>query len=491
MRNVERDDRCCSPCHNRQPLSVALTKPCSRDRCDIPVSCEDDFASMQNHHGHSIKSCGCDMCDMPARCERDFASVQNHHGHGKNRRLVREYFSDFRPIAYYNSYWWAPRPMTMTQWAPAPALLPMTMIPWRSPSFHHGFGDGFFRHFGAVEIQEQRCRPCRCVVRCVHQPAKIVKQLTIRSRPTSCHDLREHHRHDKRVDVHHHINVNCNHASTASPPPPPPLPPRPSTTDTGTSAPTIEKSSRPPLTTSDTERFDRFEEEKTIKQDKVITKITQKTCVVEEPVKVTTYECRKTSNYQRADAVNQVERSKISIGGYQQIGEYQNSGGFQQTQEFQQTGGHQQIGGFQNSEGFQQTQEFQQTGGHQQIGGFQNSEGFQQTQEFQQIGGFQNSGGFQQTQEFQQTGGHQQSGSFRRIGCCEQTGSGVSTSVCCSSDNLLNEENRHFAYESLSPCIRSIDNASKTIDSIETFSCSTQPFITQKTSETRRIVTSN
>ncbi|CAF3313135.1 unnamed protein product [Rotaria socialis] len=467
MRNVERDDRCCSPCHNRQPLSVALTKPCSRDRCDIPVSCEDDFASMQNHHGHSIKSCGCDMCDMPARCERDFASVQNHHGHGKNRRLVREYFSDFRPIAYYNSYWWAPRPMTMTQWAPAPALLPMTMIPWRSPSFHHGFGDGFFRHFGAVEIQEQRCRPCRCVVRCVHQPAKIVKQLTIRSRPTSCHDLREHHRHDKRVDVHHHINVNCNHASTASPPPPPPLPPRPSTTDTGTAAPTIEKSSRPPLTTSETERFDRFEEEKTIKQDKVITKITQKTCVVEEPVKVTTYECRKTSNYQRADAVNQVERSKISIGGYQQIGGYQNSGEFQQTQEFQQTGGHQQIGGFQNSEGFQQTQEFQ------------------------QIGGFQNSGGFQQTQEFQQTGGHQQSGSFRRIGCCEQTGSGVSTSVCCSSDNVLNEENRHFAYESLSPCIRSIDNASKTIDSIETFSCSTQPFITQKTSETRRIVTSN
>ncbi|CAF2023634.1 unnamed protein product [Rotaria magnacalcarata] len=446
MKNFERGDRCCSPCHNRQKLSAALIKPCSRDTCDIPVSCDNDFASMQNHHGHSIKSCGCDRCDIPARCERDFASVQNHHGHSKNRRFVREYFSGFRPIAYCNSFWWSPQPMPMMQWAPAPLLRPMAMIPWRSPSFHHGFGDGFFRNHDVVEIQEQRCQPCRCAARCVHQPAAIVKELKIRPRPTSCHDLRQNHRHEKRIDVHHHINVNCNHSRTASPLPPPPPPPppppqpcycRPCTHDTGTFAPTREIPHQGHLTFSDTEKFDLYEENGKIKRDNVTTTITHKTFVVKEPVKVTTCEFRNTSNFQRADAVNQVERGEISMEGHQQIG------------------------------------------------------GFQKTEEFQRTGRFQNSEGFQQTQEFQQIGGHQQSESLRRIGGCEQTGSGLSTSVSCSSSNCLNGENVFSAHESLSPCIRSIVNASKQIDSQDALSSSTQPFFTQKTSETRRIVTSN
>ncbi|CAF3485100.1 unnamed protein product [Rotaria socialis] len=262
MRNIERCDRCCSPCHSCQPLSVALIKPCSRDRCDISVSREDNFASMQNHHDHSIKSCGCDMCSIPDCCERDFASVQNHHGHAKNRRFVQECFSDFRPIAYYNSYRLAPRLMAMAGWAPAPPQLRMAMIPWRPLSLHHGLGDGLFGNCGAVKIQEQRCRPCRCVPRCVHRPAKIVIPLTIRSRPRSCHDLRVDHRDDNCVDVnsHYHINVNCNHTRTASPLPPPPpppqqplpLPPRPCTPDTGTcvSMSTIEKPSQRPSTIS-------------------------------------------------------------------------------------------------------------------------------------------------------------------------------------------------------------------------------------------------
>ncbi|CAF1111473.1 unnamed protein product [Adineta steineri] len=153
--------------HNGRPLSVALTEPCD---CELSPFIESDFAA-QRHHARSNSS---------------------------GRRFKRESYRIYHPNVQYTSYVCSP-PLPRRQLV-------------RSSS-----GDLLIEKLETVTIEEQQCLPIHTGISYVRTPSPPVRQVKIRSRPSSCYDLHNRESTDQRwtkvVDEHHeeHYNYNYNY----------------------------------------------------------------------------------------------------------------------------------------------------------------------------------------------------------------------------------------------------------------------------------------
>ncbi|CAF0962237.1 unnamed protein product [Rotaria sordida] len=237
-------------CYNNRPLSVALTE-----------------------------SCGSDI--FP-RVESDFALMCHPQNFLSGRRFRREFFNVYHPNAYYGSCCCLPS----MQWG---------------PMCHCTSRDGFVRNLGSVTVEEHEFQP---VVRCVRPVSPIIRELKVRRRPSSCVDLRNQEtkevdiRREERYEYHYNYDLPKR-------PQTPPRRVRPVTRDTGTATINVPKR---PLTMTETERFDRYEQEEKIKKDKITTEKTQVThTVVEEPIR-RYYEYYDTCDQQYQQACRKAQR---------------------------------------------------------------------------------------------------------------------------------------------------------------------------------------
>ncbi|UJR22973.1 hypothetical protein I4U23_026000 [Adineta vaga] len=243
------DNQCFLQYHNGRPLSVALTEPCD---CHLSTFIDSDFA-IQKPHVRSNSS---------------------------GRRYKRESYSIYHPNVQYTNFFCSP---------PVP----------RREVFRSKSGDLLVEKLETVTIEEQQYRPPHGGVSYVRTPSPPVRQVKIRSRPSSCYDLNNRESTDrgytKYVDEHReeHFEFNYNfnrpldrivpiHREPTPPPPPlrniqqnetvttenfnfrieakPAI--RPSTRSVGTTTKDLR-----PLSRSETQVIERFEKDEKIRRD--------------------------------------------------------------------------------------------------------------------------------------------------------------------------------------------------------------------------------
>ncbi|CAF1355297.1 unnamed protein product [Adineta ricciae] len=243
------DNQCYLQYHNGRPLSVALTEPCN---CQFSNFVDSDFA-IQKPHARS---------------------------HSSGRRFKRESYSIYQPNVQYTNFVYSPP-------------LPRRQI-IRSRS-----GDLLVEKLETVTIEEEQCRPIHTGVAYVRSPSPLVRQVKIRSRPSSCYDLNNRESTDGRctkyVDEHREEHFEFNYSFNRpndrtvpiqrdpTPPPPPPRKIQQSETVTTenfnfkiTAQPALRPSTRSvgtttkdlrPLSRSETQVIERFEKDEKIRRD--------------------------------------------------------------------------------------------------------------------------------------------------------------------------------------------------------------------------------
>ncbi|CAF1075802.1 unnamed protein product [Adineta ricciae] len=288
----EYNDMCYSQHYNGRPLSVVLTEPYDPFEPqptsffdDIPYI-ESDFASLHRHHHHHHHH------------QQHHHQLRQHQQHrhrsrSSGRRYKREYYSAYHPNANYHSYSFSPPP------PPAVPRRAMTRVSSR---------EVLIEKIETVTIEEQQRRPpppLPCMVSYVRTPSPPIRQLKIRTRPSSCFDLHkestEVHQHqqqrenrwskfvDEQREEHFEYSYNYNKTpdrvvpiERERPPTParivfhdattstedlyisPPKPVRPQTRDTGTTTVGLPKR---PLCVTETQIIERFEKTEKVRRD--------------------------------------------------------------------------------------------------------------------------------------------------------------------------------------------------------------------------------
>lgn len=198
----EYNDVCFTQHYNGRPLSVVLTEPFDPFEPqptsffdDIPYG-ESDFASLHHHHHH-----------------HHHQRQRRHRSRSSGRRYKREYFSMLnksklsltsflfslitkigvqQPNANYNSYCFSPPP-------PPPPRRPIHRVSSREVLIEK-IGEinlsnqlviktNLFSLIETVTIEEQQRRPPTYMVSFIRTPSPPIRQLKIRTRPSSCFDL--------------------------------------------------------------------------------------------------------------------------------------------------------------------------------------------------------------------------------------------------------------------------------------------------------------
>lgn len=159
------DNPCHVQYHNGRPLSVALIEPCQCD-ADNAACLQSDFTTMRYRP----------------------------RSHSSGRRFQRESFSIFRPNVQYTSFSYSPpfsrRMMDQSSSRDMFVEKLGKELQWSCFSWN------LFCQLETVTIEEQRCRPSRCCT-----PALPVRQVKIRSRPSSCVDLHKKEANGKQLSI--------------------------------------------------------------------------------------------------------------------------------------------------------------------------------------------------------------------------------------------------------------------------------------------------
>ncbi|UJR25945.1 hypothetical protein I4U23_007293 [Adineta vaga] len=180
----EYNDMCYAQHYNGRPLSVVLTEPYDPFEPqptsffdDIPYI-ESDFASLHRHHYHHHHQHHHQLHHHHQQQQQQQQQQRRHRSRSSGRRFKREYYSVYHPHTNYHSCSFSPPP-------PPPPLVP------RRSMNRAASREVLIEKIETVTIEEQQRRPppLPYMVSFVRTPSPPIRQLKIRTRPSSCFDL--------------------------------------------------------------------------------------------------------------------------------------------------------------------------------------------------------------------------------------------------------------------------------------------------------------